>query len=713
MIENTLESLLLKLETYLSAEEVSTVSRAYAAAEKAHEGQFRESSVAYIQHPLAVAHILTDLKQDVATVSAGLLHDCIEDTPYKEQDLTRDFGAEITRLVMGTSKIDKLTFSSKEEAQAENYRKMLLAIAKDLRVVVIKLADRLHNMRTLKHMREDKQKRIAQETFDIFAPLAHRFGMANIKWELEDLSFYYLQYDDFQKIKSFVSGKRAEREEYLEQFKITVADILKKQQILCEISGRPKHFFSIYKKMKEQSLDFTELFDTLGIRVLVEQERHCYEVLGLIHAAFSPVSGRFKDYIAMPKPNMYQSLHTTIFGPEGRMIEAQIRTFKMHDIAERGVAAHWRYKEGKTDQKYEDQFSWLKDLLQDTVAPKEFLTQLKSDLFSDEVFVYTPTGDVKILPQGATSLDFAYAIHTQVGHCCTGAKVNGAIVTLDYVLQNEDHVSILTSKKENPKLDWLHFVKTHQARTKIKNWFKKLTQSDVAEKGREKLEKSLLPSGISLLSLEKTEPKALFHKFSVEDWQGIYLKLAEGDLSIRELSTSISEILKQQNPEFNPIEVGSISSPKKKGGAIAVMGDSHIQSTLAKCCMPIFGDDILGIVTIGKGISVHRSDCKVIAPAIESKKDRFFSVQWVNANQHHVFSVDVQIEAFDRIGILQEILRRISDLKINMTSVKTKSYPNQSKMRAKMTVEVQNIEQLGYLKQNLTSISDVISVQRC
>jgi len=699
----TFHDLLIKLELYLQPPDIAMIQKAYVISEKAHEGQFRESQIPYIQHPLEVASILADLKLDAPTLAAGLLHDCIEDTHITPEYLKKEFGEEVAQLVEGVTKIDRFSFSSHEEAQAENYRKMLIAIAKDIRVVMIKLADRLHNMRTLKHKTLEKQKQIAQETLDIYAPLAHRFGMANLKWELEDLSFFYLDYQAFQDIKTLVASKRKDRETYLLNFQKQIESTLHQAHIQAELMGRPKHFYSIYKKLSESNISFDALYDMLGIRILVENIKTCYEVLGLIHSLYTPVSGRFKDYIAMPKPNLYQSLHTTVLGPQAQMIEIQIRTKDMHEIAEKGVAAHWRYKEGKTESKYTQKFSWINNLINDndSEVPKEFISQLKADLFSDEVFAFTPNGDIKVLPKGATPLDFAYLIHTQIGHCYTGAKINGHIVTLNYVLQNEDKVDILTSKTPHPKLDWLNFVFTHQAKTKIKQWFKKQNRHEKLAQGKEKLEKALQTSGLSLTTIEKWDEKTLLHHYKVKTLNDLYLGLAEGDISIRDLLPKETEAM------INP---SSFKNPIQSETGILVMGDSQIQNTLAKCCWPIPGDPIIGIVTIEKGVCVHRQSCPNLVSLPKNKANRLIDVSWTHTKS--LFSTEIQIEAFDRIGILQEILRRISDNKVNVTAVKTKSIPNQSKMWAKITIQIPDHAAIQQLKQNLSAISDIISIYR-
>ncbi len=661
--QTSIQDLLEKIMLYLPPHDVETIKSAYAFAKKAHDGQFRKSGDAYITHPLEVASILADLKQDATTLCAGLLHDVLEDTPYSETHIKNLFGKEVCDLVLGVTKLGKIHFDSMEDAQADNFRKMFVAMAKDIRVVIIKLADRIHNMRTLKFKPKDRQQAIARETRDIFAPLAHRLGMWSLKWELEDLAFYYLQYEDFQDIKRLISSKREEREQLVENFIDKLTVLLDRVHIKTKIRGRPKHFYSIYKKLLSQDIAFDELYDALGVRIMVGNLKECYEVLGVVHASFKPINGRFKDYIAMPKSHMYQSLHTTVIGPQGQPVEVQIRTAEMDQIAEYGVAAHWKYKEGEQTRHFDADFSWLRQILEnqkEQTPSHDFLQALKVDLFIDEVFVFTPKGAVQILPKGATPVDFAYKIHTEIGHCCVGAKINNHIVPLHHVLQSGDRVEILTSKKQNPKLDWIQFVVTGQAKTKIKQWIKK-----------QQIEEPI-PS-LSPLRTELTPPPR---------------------------SSSRSP--------YNPP-----ASSEEGLSDIRIVGENHVLSKLAHCCHPIPGDSIIGFVTVGRGVSVHRQDCLHILHLKKQAHSRMIQAEWaVHNDSKHVYITTLIVKAFDRIGILKDILNSISTTKTNIREVSTKTVQQEDHMRAHITLETKSLKTLALIEKSIRSIEDVFSVSR-
>src|SRR6056297_1279480 len=505
-----LDILLDKIKLYMDNPDLAMVEKAYKYADDAHDEQYRVSGEPFVEHPLGVAIILADLELDIVSIVASLLHDVVEDTGISSEEIEREFGAEVAHIVDGVTKLTRMQFKTKADQQAESLRKMFVAMAEDIRVVLIKLADRLHNMRTLNYLKKEKRIEKSQETLEIYAPLAHRLGMSRIKWELEDLAFRYIQPDMYYELSQKVQANRKQRENDIQQAIVTLKDTLKKQNVDAEIYGRPKHLYSIYNKMQRKEVEFDEIYDLTAVRVLVENVRECYEVLGVIHEIWKPIPGRFKDYIAMPKSNMYQSLHTTVIGPNGDPLEVQIRTYEMHKTAEYGIAAHWRYKEGKVgDEKFEEKLSWLRRLLEwqkDLQEPQEFMETLKIDLFEDEVFVFTPQGDVVSLPKGGTPVDFAYHIHTEVGHRCVGAKVNGKIVPLEYKLKNSDIVEILTSKKSNgPSRDWLKFVKTSKARSKIKHWFKKQRRDEIIEKGHRILDNHLDKHNIELSEKEKKE----------------------------------------------------------------------------------------------------------------------------------------------------------------------------------------------------------------
>ncbi len=718
--ENNFEDLIVKVTQYLPKKEIEDIHRAYLFAKKAHEGQLRKSGEDYIGHPVEVANILAELEQDTATVCAGLLHDTIEDCGVTKDQLNEKFGEEVSLLVDGVTKLGKLTFQSQEEAQAENFRKMFLAMAKDLRVVIIKLADRLHNMRTLKHMSKQKQMEKAKETKDIFSPLAHRLGMWKVKWELEDLTFFYLQYDEFQEIKRLVSSRREERERYVHDFLEQIDELLQRSQVTARVTGRPKHFYSIYKKLVSQDLSFDALYDTLGVRVIVQDLTACYTVLGLIHSIFKPINGRFKDYIAMPKSNMYQSLHTTVIGPEGKPVEVQIRTEDMDQIAEYGIAAHWRYKEGARG-KFDGDFAWIRQLIdqhRDTKAPTEFLHDLTGDLFVDEVFVFTPKGEVQVLPHGSTPIDFAYKIHTEIGHCCIGAKVNGSIVNLDYVLQSGDRIEVLTSKKPNPKLDWLLFVGTAQAKSRIKQWYKRQNAEDNIQKGKVKLDKLLLVAGFIP---KEVFDNALIHqickRFDTQTLDDLYLHIAQGETSPKDVADYIQAQLQppQDEPDVLPVpsKLSRLKQSKTSSGDVRVLGEDNVMAYIAKCCHPLPGDSITGFITLGHGVSIHRQDCSQLQNLDDAGKARLVSAEWnVLTHSSKTYAAILHVEAFDRIGVLKDVLNTISDTKTNILEVKTKSQTAKGKMRASITLEIKDTKHLNTVKQAISLINDVLTITR-
>ena len=716
----TFDDLLVLVKTYLPTRAQKKIERAYQCASKAHEGQVRKSQEPYIIHPIEVAIILAELQQDTATICAAILHDTIEDTGVTKQDIVAHFGSDVYTLVEGVTKLGKIYFGSDEEAQAENLRKMFLAMAKDLRVVLIKLADRLHNMRSLKYLSHPKQLEIARETRDIFSPLAHRLGMWSLKWELEDLAFYYLQPEEFQLIKKLVASRREEREIYVESFLTIVREAVSDVGLNAEVNGRPKHFYSIYNKLKTQSLDYNELYDVLGIRILLDSIKECYEVLGVIHATFKPITGRFKDYIAMPKSNMYQSLHTAVIGPKGRPVEIQIRTREMHQIAEYGIASHWRYKEGTVHTKFDGDFSWLRQIIdtqQEKTEPKIYLQNLKVDLFMDEVFVFTPKGGVQVLPRGATPIDFAYKIHTEIGHCCVGAKANGHIVPIDYELQNGDQVEILSSKKQNPKIDWLTIAKTGHAKSKIKYWFRRQNSVENIQKGKTELEKAMLIFGyLPKDILTPDNISSLLKKYSINKLDELYLMVAQGEVSTKTIVRLLDEAYKKLSgqPE-DIITLPPVSSQKFKKTpkhGIRVLGQENILINLAKCCKPLPGDDIIGFITLGYGVSVHRLDCKNILNLPAEDRGRLVDVEWDHTTPDRLYPVTLYIEAFDRFGLLKDIVSRISETKTNIREVKTKTLRKGGNMRAQIIVDIRDVTHLNQLKKSIGNVSDIYSISR-
>ena len=711
------------IHSYLPQADCEDVTKAYHTAEEAHKEQHRVSGEPYILHPLAVAQILADMKIDTTTITAALLHDVVEDTACTLEDLRNEFGREVAFLVDGVTKLSRLNYRTKEDQQLNSMRKMFLAMAKDVRVVVIKLADRLHNMRTLRYMRSDKQKRIAQETLEIFAPLAHRLGIFNIKWELEDLSFRYLEPDKYYDLVDQMKQKRHVREEIVNESIDVLKKALDDAHIHCEINGRPKHFYSIYKKMKKDNRDLSQVYDLFAIRVIVDDVKDCYGVLGIVHSLWKPLPYRFKDYIAMPKPNNYQSLHTTVIGTRGQPVEIQIRTWEMHHIAEYGVAAHWRYKEGnQTANKdaFDEKMGWLRNLLewQDTSNPQEFVNALKLDAFSDEVFVFSPRGDVIDLPQGAIPIDFAYRIHTDVGHRCVGAKINGKIVPLDYRLKNGDIVEIITSKTGKPSLDWLNIVGSSESRSKIRNWFKKENREENIEKGLEALEreckrlnhdwKSLNVGGrlgrvakqMNAGSEDDLAAAVGYGGFAVNTVLIKLLELQKKDLQKQEEQNSSLVMLEKLKPR-KPV--------KHSGTGILVKGETGLLVRLAKCCSPVPGDPIIGFITRGRGVSVHRADCPNVTHG-QSDVDRLIDVEWDYEGDER-FEVNMEIVAYDRTGIMAEIMAALAELKISILSINAKTSDTKNVV-IHMGISIKDLAQFEFIATKIRRLKDVYAVER-
>ena len=711
------------IHSYLPQADCEDVTKAYHTAEEAHKEQHRVSGEPYILHPLAVAQILADMKIDTTTITAALLHDVVEDTACTLEDLRNEFGREVAFLVDGVTKLSRLNYRTKEDQQLNSMRKMFLAMAKDVRVVVIKLADRLHNMRTLRYMRSDKQKRIAQETLEIFAPLAHRLGIFNIKWELEDLSFRYLEPDKYYDLVDQMKQKRHVREEIVNESIDVLKKALDDAHIHCEINGRPKHFYSIYKKMKKDNRDLSQVYDLFAIRVIVDDVKDCYGVLGIVHSLWKPLPYRFKDYIAMPKPNNYQSLHTTVIGTRGQPVEIQIRTWEMHHIAEYGVAAHWRYKEGnQTANKdaFDEKMGWLRNLLewQDTSNPQEFVNALKLDAFSDEVFVFSPRGDVIDLPQGAIPIDFAYRIHTDVGHRCVGAKINGKIVPLDYRLKNGDIVEIITSKTGKPSLDWLNIVGSSESRSKIRNWFKKENREENIEKGLEAVEreckrlnhdwKSLNGGGrlgrvakqMNAGSEDDLAAAVGYGGFAVNTVLIKLLELQKKDLQKQEEQNSSLVMLEKLKPR-KPV--------KHSGTGILVKGEPGLLVRLAKCCSPVPGDPIIGFITRGRGVSVHRADCPNVTHG-QSDVDRLIDVEWDYEGDER-FEVNMEIVAYDRTGIMAEIMAALAELKISILSINAKTSDTKNVV-IHMGISIKDLAQFEFIATKIRRLKDVYAVER-
>ena len=722
--EEALNEFMDYVHSYLGDDECNQIMKAFTLADKAHEGQFRASGEPYIMHPLAVAEILAHLQIDHITLIAALLHDVVEDTEYTKEDIEKLFGAEVAFLVDGVTKLNQFQYETKEDRQMENYRKMILAMAKDVRVVVIKLGDRLHNMRTLKHMRSDKQKRIAKETLEIFAPLAHRLGIFNVKWELEDLSFRYLEPDKYYDLVDQMKQKRQAREDIVNDTMEQLTKALGEAGIKADIKGRPKHFYSIYKKMKKDNRDLSQIYDLLAVRVIVDTVPDCYAVLGIAHSIWKPLPYRFKDYISMPKSNMYQSLHTTVIGTMGQPVEIQIRTWEMHRVSEYGVAAHWRYKEGNkgADKEFDQKVAWLRQVLewQDTSNPKELVNALKLDVFSGEVFVFTPKGDVVKLPIGSVPLDFAYRVHTDVGHRCVGAKVNGKIVPLDYTLQNGDIVDIITSKTGKPSLDWLNIVGSSESKNKIRNWFKRENKEENIEKGLEALEreaKRLNYSWKELCCDNRIQQVVKQLKSNTEN--ELYAACGYGGIPVSTVLLRLVELYKKSKEHEDArktteqiIEKLKVQGAKKakNGTGVLVKGEPGVMVRMAKCCNPVPGDDIIGYITRGRGVSVHRSDCTSLGHTPEDL-ERMIEVSWDEASSES-FHVGIDIQAYDRSGILMEVMAVLSELKITITNMNAKVLENTKNVMINIVVEIRDISQLDFVMTKLRRIREVYTVQR-
>ena len=712
------------IHTYLTDDECNQVLKAFELADKAHEGQLRASGEPYIMHPLAVADILAHLQIDHITLMAALMHDVVEDTSYSKEDLEEMFGSEVAFLVDGVTKLNQFQYETKEDRQMENYRKMILAMAKDVRVVVIKLGDRLHNMRTLKHMRSDKQKRIAKETLEIFAPLAHRLGIFNVKWELEDLSFRYLEPEKYYDLVDQMKQKRQAREDIVNDTMSQLTKALGEAHIKADIKGRPKHFYSIYKKMKKDNRDLSQIYDLLAVRVIVDTIPDCYAVLGIAHSLWKPLPYRFKDYISMPKSNMYQSLHTTVIGTMGQPVEIQIRTWEMHRVSEYGVAAHWRYKEGNKngDKDFDQKVAWLRQVLewQDTSNPTELVNALKLDVFSGEVFVFTPKGDVVKLPIGSVPLDFAYRVHTDVGHRCVGAKVNGKIVPLDYTLQNGDIVDIITSKTSKPSLDWLNIVGSSESKSKIRNWFKRENKAENIEKGLEALEKEakrLNYSWKELIGDNRLQQVTKQLKAGTEE--EMFAACGYGGIPVSTVLLRLIELYKKSKEAEESkrsteqiIEKLKAQGPKttKNGTGVLVKGEAGVMVRMAKCCSPVPGDDIIGYITRGRGVSIHRSDCTSLGHTPEDL-ERMIEVSW-DGSSGESFHVGIDIQAYDRNGLLMEVMAVLSELKITITNINAKVQEDTKTVSINVVVDIRDISQLDFVMTKLRRIREVYTVQR-
>jgi GTP diphosphokinase / guanosine-3',5'-bis(diphosphate) 3'-diphosphatase len=700
-----------KVQSYLSPEQIEMIEKAYVFSASVHQGQIRLSGEPYLTHPMEVCGILADMKLDTATLITGLLHDTVEDTLATLEQIEENFGKDVAFLVDGLTKIAKITFESKEKRKAENYRKMILAMSTDIRILMVKLADRLHNMRTLQFQPEEKQLQIAQETLDLYAPLANRLGINWMKTELEDLSFRYLDFEAYNELAKRVAKKQDKRRQYTDQVKQILQREMERLNIKGNIEGRAKHFYSIYKKMKEQNIDFDEVYDLTAFRIILDSNnvKDCYEALSMIHALWKPVPGRFKDYIAMPKANHYQSLHTTVIGPSGERVEIQIRTQEMHEWAEDGIAAHWLYKEGRAVSKDDEEIKKLRDLLeiqQEVKNPREFMSNLKIALFPEEVYVFTPKGEVKAFPKGATPIDFAYSIHTDVGHTCIGAKVNRSIVPLKYQMKNGDSVEIITQAGHHPSKDWLKYAVTSKALSKIRNWIKAEELEKSLSLGQDLLEKEFKKHGLKLGQMSKSpEMQEILKEQHLSSFEDLLSSVGYGRISSKHVARYF---LVEENPKKDEIpEKKQAKSVAGEEIGVSLTGLDNIMISFAKCCHPIPGDDIIGYISRGRGIIVHTTSCPHVR---NMDQERLVNVQW-NASDKKEYKVDMKVVCHDSKGILAEISSAISALDVNIESADVNT-DNNSTVTCLFGLNVYSLKQFNEVVNSLRKLRGIISIER-
>ncbi len=700
-----IETLIEEVKEYYPQCDPDLIRRSYEVASQAHDGQMRASGQPYVQHSLETAALLADLRLDPATIAAAILHDVPEDTGTPLETIRQEFGEEVAKLVDGVTKLSRITWESLEEEEAESLRKMFLAMVDDVRVVLIKLADRLHNMRTLAALPPSKQRKIAQETLEIFAPLANRLGIWQMKWELEDLALQYLDPDEYQEIADLIAERRVSRERHITAIIETLKARLAEEGIKAEITGRPKHIYSIYQKMRTKERSFDEIYDVRGVRIIVEEVKDCYAALGIVHTLWRPIPGEFDDYIAMPKDNMYRSLHTAVVGPQGKPLEIQIRTWEMHQTAELGIAAHWRYKEhvGR-DTSLEAKIAWLRGLMewrQELADAQEFIDSLKTDLFPKQVYVLTPKGDIIDLPDGATPIDFAYSIHTEIGERCRGAKVNGRLVPLNYRLQSGDQVEILTTKKGGPSRDWLNphlgYVVTSRAKQKIRQWFRRQKREETIAQGRDILEKELKRLGIE----ESFEEIA--HLFRFRRVEDLFAAIGYGDINVQQIATRLVE-----KEEKEP-ELPTVAPPTPPISGITVLGVGDLLTRVARCCHPLPGDKVVGYVTRGHGVTIHRHDCGNILRRTD--KERLIEVEW-GTDRKQVYPVMIKVVAFDRKGLLKDIATIVEAEDVNMAAANVTTSKKDHMAVITATLEIANMAQLSRILTKIESLKNVLEARR-
>ncbi len=722
----TIEDIIRRLKLNKRKTNTGLILKAYNFAKQHHEGQKRLSGEDYIIHPVDVAYILADLNMDDATICAALLHDVVEDTEITNEDLIKDFGTEIAEMVAGVTKLSKIQYVTIEEEQVENYRKMFLAMGKDIRVILIKLADRLHNMRTLSNLKRDRQIANAKETMELYAPLANRLGIYSLKWELEDLSFRYLYPEEYRELVIGIEKKREERIEFINKIMAEIQFELKKQRIVGEVTGRAKHLYSIYRKMQRDNITIDQVYDLFALRIIVNSVKDCYAALGVVHDLYTPMPGRFKDYIAVPKPNMYQSIHNTLIGPKGTPFEVQVRTWDMHRIAEFGIAAHWAYKEANKFKKSnvvveEDKLSWLRETLEwqkDMQDPEEFLKTLKTELFEDEVYVFTPKGQIKTLPRDATPIDFAYSIHAEVGHKMIGCKINSKMMPIVTPLKSGDIIEIMTSDTaKGPSRDWLKIVKSSSAKTKITQWFKKTEREANIEKGKEILDKEIKKIGMTHSDLFKPEwIQIALNRYNYNTVEDMYASIGFGGISPNKIITRLLEEYKKEHEEetieekIQELVTERVKPRKSASSGVIVKGIDNCLVKFSRCCNPVPGDDIIGYVTKGRGVSVHRKDCTNINDLL-SEEERIIEVDWYDEKAAVVYNVAIEVLANDRTGLLSDVVKEVTNQKINIMGVNTRTSKDRI-ATIEITLEVQNIEELNQVIKQIRKVDSVYEVTR-